>query len=156
MMRGHFGFRSPIKAALLYPFEAAMVFWMLVAAIVFTFWPEALEHAPVSFEERGFIHHVWHYSLLAGAVVSSFGLLMRSPKRTLVEVLGLVLITCTVALNLIAVVSAGLTDNLPGSLDGWDVALRLGLLTGLALRIYILIREPIVEVTVQTVRRDDQ
>lgn len=143
------GFRSPIKAALLYPMETALIFWMLVVSILFTIWPESLEHAPVSFEERGVVHHVWHYSLLVGAVISVAGLVVQSRRRTLWEILGLVLLASAVALNLIAVIADGVTDGVAPSLGGWDVALRFGILTGLILRIYILTAQPVVEVDVQ-------
>ena len=149
-MREQNGFRSPLEVALVYPVMAGMVFWFVVVSVMFTVWPGALEHAPVSFEERGVIHHIWHYSLLAGALATATGMLWTSQRRTLVEILGLLMLICAVTLNLIAVVGDGLTDGLSGSLEGWDMALRLGILTGLALRVYVLAVEPVIEVPVQT------
>lgn len=140
-------FRSPWMVALLYPFETPLVFCMLAVSVVFTFWPDALQHAPVSFEERGFIHHMWHYTLLSGAALAALGLLWETPRRTLVEAIGLVMVACAVTLNLVAILTADLATD---GIDGWRVALRIGVLVGMILRVYILLAEPTVSVSVQT------
>ncbi len=146
-MKEHLGVSSPRRAALVNPFETAIVFWLLVVSVMFTFWPQALEHSPISFEDRGVIHHVWHYTLLAGSISATFGLLSKSPWRAWFEIFGLILLAAAVALNLIAVISAGLA--LP-PLAGWGVTLRIAILTGLVLRVYVLTTEPLVVVPVQT------
>lgn len=83
--------RSPRSIILLTPFEfvVASLLWLL--AVVFTIWPAALEHAPVSFEQRGVVHHVWHFALLAGSSLLLTGLFYAGARRLQVELVGLFL-----------------------------------------------------------------
>ncbi len=122
---------------LLRPFEFPLVVVLCALAVVFTVAPEALDHAPISFETRGVIHHIWHYGLMAGSLLTLAGLLSGRDK---IEFAGLLVLIVVIAENLIAVVS----DT--GPVLGLTIAYRSALLTGLAIRAYTLIRRPVIEV----------
>ena len=87
----------------------------------FTISPEFLEHSPIGFEQRGVVHHGFHYLILIGGFTLLIGIWSRDP---LLEVLGLWGCGLPVALNLAALLTA---ENLANE-SGIDIALRVVLL----------------------------
>lgn len=133
---------------LLHPFHFPLVCTMFVVSLVFTVFPEALEHTPVSFETRGPIHHIWHYALLLGSALTIVGMFGVDRKSIRTELVGLVMLFSAAALNFVAVV-AGQVD---GSAEpaGFGLALRAAVILGLGARIVIVIVQPSVPlITVQ-------
>lgn len=147
LLRGTFTIRSPRSVLLLYPFQLTIVVAILAVSVTFTFWPEALEHAPVSFEQRGVIHHVWHYALLAGSGGTLWGMLSASALRLKVELIGLCLLVGALAMNLATMVADALasTSLESSGLSGLEVALRAGVIAGLVVRAFTVTVEPTVE-----------
>lgn len=125
---------------LLYGVELPIIASLFVVSLVFTVWPGALEHSPISFEERGLVHHVWHYTLLAGASLVLLGMLWNNRKRLKVELMGTVLLIGATGMNLLAVG----TEEGPDAPNGLSIAYRAGILVGLALRAWIIVSEPVV------------
>jgi hypothetical protein len=142
---------------LLHPYELPFVLGVLVVAIVFTAFPDLLEHTAVGFETRGAVHHLWHHSLTAGAALNLAGRwpwivrwvgrivafcgrkLADSDVGLTMQGIGLTLLLGCLALNLSALASAG-------QLGGLAMAIRLALMTGIAVRLFIIIRRPTVDV----------
>lgn len=136
---------------LLRPMQFPLVVALLAVSVVFTIWPDALQHTPITFETQGLIHHIWHYSLLVGSVLCLVGMLWTNPRWQLpVELSGLCLLMGALMVNLIALSS--LASSLSESPSGGDepsglgLALRVGVILGLAIRAYIIVSEPNVTV----------
>lgn len=109
-----------------------VIFTLLGTA--FTVSPEFLEHSPVGFEQRGVIHHTFHYLILLGGFTLVTGVLFRD---RLLETVGLWGCVLPVALNLTALLTAGdLRDE-----SGVDIALRLVVIFALADRLLELRNE---------------
>ncbi len=132
--------RNMRAVILLYGVELPIIASLFVVSLVFTVWPGALEHSPISFEERGLVHHVWHYTLLAGASLVLLGMLWNNRKRLKVELMGTVLLIGATGMNLLAVG----TEEGPDAPNGLSIAYRAGILVGLALRAWIIVSEPVV------------
>lgn len=151
--------RSPRKVALLNPFQLPLALCLALVAITFTLWPEALEHSPISFERRGIVHHAWHYSLLAGSLILLFGMFYAGRRRLAFELGGLIIVWGVLALNFTALLSGttvlidppGQQDILRGT--GLGMGLRLAILSGLAIRIWIVVTEPTVDLPAATNHR---
>lgn len=137
-----FTLRNPRNVLLLQPFQLFLVLALATVAVVFTIWPEALDHSPVSFERRGLVHHVWHYSLLAGSVVTLAGMLSAGPRRLRIEFTGLCLLVGVLGVNLVACLADA--SEATNMIPGLDVALRAAVISGLAVRAYIIAAEPTV------------
>ncbi len=136
-----------IRAALLRQSPLPILVTLLAVAIVFTLSPEALSHSPVSFETRGIIHHVWHYTLLGGTLLGLIGAVIVD--RRSMELVGLILVEAALALNLIAIVTFEITGVGPGdAASGLGVALRVGVMAQIATSIWILTTEPLLELPV--------
>lgn len=133
------------RVALLHPFQLPISLAMFGVAILFTAFPEALEHTPVSFETRGIIHHLFHYSLLIGGALSVIGLFLCGRLALPVEFVGLLLLAVALALNLTALVSAELNPEDTPPLSGLVVALRLAVLGGIGVRMFIILTQATVE-----------
>lgn len=145
VLRGTITIRSPRSVLLLLPFEFAFAVALWFVSVVFTIWPEALEHAPVSFEQRGFIHHVWHYALLAGSIMLLWGMFSAGRRRLQVELVGLFLVLGCLGVNLTAVIADAVTTHDAPDVAGLGIGLRAGFILGLLIRTYIVIREPTVD-----------
>lgn len=143
-----FSIRSPRSVLLLNPFELTIAFLMLILTVVFTVWPELLEHSPIGFEKRGFWHHTWHYGLLFGSFMTVWGLLSGGINRLKIELIGVCLLLGGIAINLIAFLTNAFEASTlaESEVSGYDLALRLGLLFGFGVRFYTLIKEPLVQV----------
>lgn len=137
--------RSPRSVLLFHPFHLPIHFSLFIVSIIFTLWPESLEHAPVAFETRGVIHHAWHYGLLLGSGLTVLGLFQAGRRRLKVELIGLVLVFVALTMNLIALAFHA-TDEGGEPLNGLQVAVRLGVITGVLVRVYILAAEPVLAV----------
>jgi len=143
------------KAAfLLQPYQLPIVLAAAALAIVFTIWPQALDHAPIAFERRGIIHHIWHYSLFAGSFVALYGMFSESARRLQIEFAGLLTLLVVIALNTIALAADTMT-NPPGAESGLGLALRCAVLAGLGGRGYTLLRQPTIHVSLEPRRGDD-
>ncbi len=118
---------------------------LVVVAVVFTVAPATLDHAPVAFETRGAMHHVWHYGLLAGSLLALFGALSTHQRGLMLELVGLIVVVAALALNLTALVFAS-ADGEP--VGGIDLALRVGAMLQLGVRIWILVVRPHAEIQV--------
>ncbi len=127
---------------LLYPLQFPLVLALFLVSAVFTAWPEALEHSPISFETRGFVHHIWHYTLLVGAALVLVGMLWNNRRRLQVELSGLFLLIGAMGMNFLAVATA----SGPEAPNGLTIAVRFGVIAGLVLRAWIIISEPVVEI----------
>ncbi len=139
-------FRSPRAVALLHPFQLPLVLGLVVLATVFTVWPAALSHVPISFETRGIVHHIWHYTMFAGALLATYGMVAISRRRLQIELAGLALVIGALAMNLVARISEwaiGPEDEAP---NGLGLMLRIVVIVGLLVRAYTIAREPTVQV----------
>ncbi len=125
---------------LLHPIELPIVACILLVAVAFTLAPDTLEHTAVSFEQRGIVHHAWHYTLLSGAVLTLVGLLTQSRIAFRVEFAGLMLLIIAFAVNLIAVMTSG------DEISGLALATRCGMLIGLGVRAWIVLTQPTIVV----------
>lgn len=150
---GTFTLHNLRSTLLMNPIQLPLVLALMVVSITFTFWPQALDHSPVGFEQRGVVHHVWHYTLLLGSSLTLAGMLSTGRSRLQVEFIGLCLLIGMLAVNLIAMVGGAYANAEPGvpPLAGMDVALRAGLILGLAVRAWTVVKEPTVDlVTTET------
>ncbi len=146
-------FRPPIGVLLLHPFQLPAVVSLFVLSVTFTIWPELLDHAAVSFEVRGPVHHIWHYSLLGGAIVTLLGMFYVSRRYVQIELAGVCVLTGAVLLNLVAAIS----DLGAGSVTGIGLALRIAFVLGMVIRAYILLVQPAVVLPVAVApSRDEQ
>lgn len=134
--------RSPRNVLLLQPFQLFLVVALVAVSVVFTIWPEVLEHSPVSFEKRGVVHHGWHYLLLAGSLITLAGMLSASVRRLRLELVGVCLLVGALGVNLVAV----LDDPGASNVSGLGVALRVAAILGLTTRAYIVATEPTVRI----------
>lgn len=149
LLRGSFTIRSPRSVLLLHPLQMPLVVSLLLISIVFTVWPQALEHDPIGFEQRGWIHHVWHYTLLAGSGVTLWGMLSAGRQRLKVELMGLSLLTGMLGMNLVAVTTEAQSGN--SEISGLYLAFAASGIVGLLVRAYTLATEPTVDLpTVET------
>ncbi len=147
IIRSTVSIRSPRAVTLLQPVLVPTVLLLLVLSVVFTIWPEALNHTPISFETRGFVHHAWHYTLFAGSLLTTIGLFVNHRRRLQIELSGLCLLVGALTMNAVALIadSTNLTpDEAPFS--GLGMALRVGLIVGLLIRAYTVAIEPTVQV----------
>ncbi len=144
----HLGFpiRSPRAVMVLMPFQLPIVLAIFAVSIVFTIWPDALQHTPISFETQGLIHHIWHYSLMLGSLLVLIGLFWTSPKRLTVELIGLFVLMGALVMNMIALVAFAFSPADGEDPSGLGMAIRIGVIVGLGVRAYIVIREPIVNI----------
>lgn len=136
--------RSPRGILLMVPLFP-FVFAIFAVSIVFLIWPEALEHSPIGFEARGYVHHLWHGALAAGSLAALWGMFSPEPHRIPMEAMGLMVLTGCFAMNLAALVEDlvwGHTSPPLGS--GLDLILRIGLIAAFLIRIYILVFKPTV------------
>lgn len=140
--------RSPRAVLLLNP-TLPIVVTILVVSVVFTIWPEALNHSPISFERRGIVHHIWHYTLLVGALAALVGMFGTFARRLELELAGTILLAGALMINLIAQFGQGLDpsqdDEVP---SGLGMALRFGVIAIFALRMYVLVARPQVDAPV--------
>ncbi len=124
---------------LLHPFELPLGVVLFIVAIVFTLFPAALEHSPVSFEARGIIHHVFfHYGLLLGSLGVVIGLLWPPPRGFVIELAGLLLLLIALLLNLTAIVAADATGEIAAG--GLDIAMRAAVMLGIGTRAWTILR----------------
>lgn len=137
VMKGTITIRNPRSVLLLVPLEFSLALALWLTSIVFTIWPEVLEHAPVSFEQRGVVHHVWHYALLLGSSLMLVGLLSAGTRRLQIELVGLVLVIGCLGVNLTAALASSAT-----TIAGLGVGLRVAAILGLSIRAWIVVREP--------------
>lgn len=144
----HVTLRNPREALLLNPIQLPLVAVLLAVSVVFTLWPTALDHAPVSFEERGLVHHVWHYALMVGSAATLAGMLSAGARRLRTELVGLSILIGTLGVNLVAEVAGAVEAGHAAS--GLDVALRAAAVLGLTVRAYIVATEPTVDLRGQT------
>ncbi len=140
--------RSLLAVALLRPVQFPLVVALLIVAIVFAVWPDALQHSPITFETQGVIHHVWHWSLLGGSMLCLVGMFWTNPRWQLpVELAGLILIMGVLTVNLIALISLALSASPNGDEpSGLGLALRIGVILGFAIRAYVIVAEPVMTV----------
>jgi len=127
---------------LLYPFQLPLSLALLSVAVVFTVFPEMLEHSPVSFETRGIIHHLFHYALLVGSALMLAGLFATHRWHIKAELIGLVLVFSAIALNLVAILSDEFSTGDGDPLSGMTVAIRSAILGGLVVRMWIVTVQP--------------
>lgn len=146
-------FNSP-KDVLLQNPTVLPVFAVFAAAVIFTIWPSALEHSPISFERRGVIHHIWHYTLLSGCLVTLYGMFSAHRLRAQIEFFGQVTLVVALALNFIAqtstLVDEGASRAVLEGVTGVGLALRAGIILHLALRAWVLFKRPTQIVKIQT------
>jgi membrane-associated HD superfamily phosphohydrolase len=151
LLHGTITIRSPRSVVLLQPFQLSLVLALWIVSVIFTVWPQALEHSAISFEQRGIVHHVWHYTLLAASATTLVGMFSAGRRRLQVELIGLCLLVGALGMNLTATVADALsTPTEDASLSGIGVATRVAAILGLALRAVIVATEPTVEL-----HRDD-
>lgn len=132
--------RSKVRNELLvHPYELPLMFILVVIAALFLIVPEALEHTPVSFETRGWIHHGWHALLFVGAALNLTGRFVRGEARSLwMQFVGLAIILACLALNFTALIAGEVDGSGTEPLGGLDVALRAALMIGIGVRLYII------------------
>lgn len=135
--------RSP-RGILLLVVLFPVVFSIFILSIVFTIWPDILEHSPISFEPRGFWHHVWHYvGLMGGSLLALWGMLSPKPHRIPTEAAGLIVLTAALGMNTAALVDDLLNESAPyPAASGLDLALRFGVIVMFIIRTYILLAQP--------------
>lgn len=118
----------PVPFLLVHGFELALTLALVIVGIIFTAFPAALEHAPIGFENRGILHHSFHYGLLVGAVLAFVGLIWSAPRT---EMVGLILVAGAIAINLVALGTSG--DE-----NGIAYTFRGAALVGILLRLYLI------------------
>ncbi len=149
MRQARFSIRSPFAVMVLAPCQLPLMLVLGALSIVFTIWPDVLQHSPISFETRGVLHHVWHYSLLAGSMLALVGMFSTRAYRLRVELSGLSILLGAMTMNLIALVAAVSSAGRVGDVvetSGLDLALRFGILVGLASRAFVIVTAPVVTV----------
>jgi hypothetical protein len=116
--------------------------------LVFTIWPQALEHSPISFEKRGVVHHIWHYSLLGGSILSLYGMFSASKLRLQYEFIGLLILTNALLMNLVAQLDTYFDAGplaVHEGVTGIGLGARIILVLILLLRMFVLYFEPKVD-----------
>ncbi len=146
VIRGAVSFRSPRAVALLLPFQLPLVLTLAALSVVFTVAPETLDHTPISFETRGVVHHVWHYTLLAGSLLATVGMFVVHRRRLQIELSGLCLLTGALAMNLMVLIAEAMTTVADEAPTGLGMALRAAVIIGLLIRAYTVAREPTVQI----------
>jgi hypothetical protein len=131
---------------LLFPAEITLAGSLTLLAVIFTVFPEALEHSPVSFETRGWIHHAWHYLLLLAASLTLVSHIRSDPWTARTRLLGLLGLVLALTLNLIAEISADLSNPALRA-GGLDIGLRVAAISFLIIRIRMIVNPPTVNVT---------
>lgn len=149
LLRATLSIRSPRSVLLLNPYQLCIVGALFVVAVVFTIWPETLEHAPISFERNGVIHHVWHYALLASTGAVLWGMFSSSERRLRIELAGVFILAGCVGLNLTAIVFDAVERH-GTDVAGFGIGIRAGLLAALLVRAWSLVREPLVDISPTT------
>lgn len=146
LIRGTISIRSPRRVLMLNPFQLPLMVSLLCVSVVFTIWPEALVHTASSFEQRGIVHHIWHYALVYGSLTTLIGMLSASTRwRLKIELVGLIVMVGALGVNLVAYI-----DSLPiDQLSGIDVALRVAAITGCLVRVYMVVTGAQVSLTAQ-------
>jgi hypothetical protein len=145
--------RSPRAVILMNPLFPVIV-CMFGIAVVFTVWPEALDHSPISFERSGIIHHVWHYALLGGSTLSLIGMFGTFKRRLEVELAGLIVIAGCLALNFIALLGqVSHPDERVYPASGLALALRIAVISMILIRCAILVFRPTVDAPIKTEAR---
>ena len=150
------------EVLLLHNFQLPVVACLLAVSIAFVVFPEALDHTALSFEkdesgDPGVIHHVWHYTMMVGSLLALVGLLARGWRSSWalrMELAGLILLIGMLTVNLIASIDTGLDPTIKSAITGLGLALRVGVILGLAVRAYILLDRPVVEIR-RAGRQDD-
>lgn len=148
IVRHTIAFSSPRSVFLLNPVVPLVVSVFLIA-VTFTIWPTALEHAPISFERRGVIHHIWHYALLGGSILALYGMFSANLRRLQFEFVGLLMLTTALSMNLVAQIALFLdagSSAVAEGVTGLGLGLRAGVIATLALRAWVLFSEPVVQV----------
>jgi len=141
-----FSIRSPWAVMVLMPFQLPLTLSIFAVSVVFTIWPDALQHSPISFEAQGFLHHVWHYSLMLGSLLVLVGMFWTSTRRLQAELAGLFVLMGALVINLIAVVALALDPGNGEEPSGLGMAIRAGVILGLAVRAFIIVTEPSVSI----------
>lgn len=107
----------------------------VILGTLFTVFPPLLNHSPVSFENRGPIHHLWHYLLLVGG----FGLMLGIWYRHLqTENWALWVCAGVVTLNFVALIAKDIATQSTAGLSGMDAAARVVLLLTLGIRLFAI------------------
>lgn len=132
----------PRAALALNPFLFPLSVSLTTVALVFTFWPDALDHSPIAFETRGFVHHAWHYALLAGAALTLLGILWRGRRQIFIELSGVAILIAVLSMNLLALVAQAYQPGEPAA-DGLAVTLRVALIVGLCFKAWTIITGPV-------------
>jgi len=144
--RAGFSIRSPWAVMILMPFQLPIALSIFAVSIVFTVWPDALQHSPISFETQGFVHHAWHYSLALGSMLLLAGMFLVSTRRLAIELSGIAVLIGALTMNLIALVAIVVSPGGDEEPSGLGLAIRVGIITGLAIRAHIIVTEPVVTV----------
>ncbi len=139
--------KSLRRVLLLHPFELPLAVCVLAIAVVFTVFPDVLEHSPISFETRGALHHVWHYLLLLGGALTVTGLFAAGPRCLVIELAGLTLLLMCLLLNFTALIAGEIDGSNIEALSGLDAALRVAAMTAVAVRMWIIATRPTVTMT---------
>jgi len=108
-----------------------------ILGTLFTIFPDLLNHSPVAFENRGPIHHLWHYTILIGGFALAIGIYIRNVR---VEVMGLWGVGLAVLLNFMALVFEEVSGSDSDALSGVTGATRLAVLAAIAARLYVVLR----------------
>lgn len=146
--RAGFSIRSPWAVMVLAPFQLPIMLAVFLVSVVFTISPDTLQHTPISFETRGFIHHTWHYSLMLGSLLGVVGMFWTNPRRLQAELAGLFILMGALTMNLIALVAFAVSPSSDAEEpSGLGMAIRAGVILGLAVRAYIVVAQPVVTVT---------
>lgn len=147
VIRASFTFTHPRAVILTNP-TVLIAFGLFILSVVFTIWPNALEHAPISFERRGVVHHIWHYSLLGGSMLALYGMFTVGRYRLQYEFFGLLLLVNAMAMNLVAQLSLYIesgTASVTDGVTGIGLGQRFIVIGILLLRMYVLYFEPKVD-----------
>jgi len=141
----------------LMPFQLPITLAIFAVSVVFTIRPDALQHTPIGgFETQGFIHHVWHYSMMLGSLLVLVGLFWANTRRLQAELAGLFILIGALTMNLIALVAFALLPSDAEEPSGLGMAIRVGVILGLGIRAYIVVAEPVVIVTQGTLKFNEK
>ena len=108
----------------------------VILGSLYTAFPNLLVHSPVSFETRGSIHHLWHYTILVGGFALTIGVWQR---HLMAEVVGLWACGLVILLNLVALFAEDVSTGSDTELSGMDAASRIVLLLTIGLRLYAIL-----------------
>lgn len=146
--------RGSFRSTLLMNYGVVVpVLTAFAAALIFTIWPEALAHSPISFEKRGILHHIWHYTLLLAPLIALYGMFSNHRWKLYIESVGLVAIALAVALNLVAQITLllekGQESAVLEGVTGYGIALRFGIVFVTGIRCWVILADPEVTVPAQ-------